>query len=83
MDDFEARFRATQDYASRNGFVGGFPTLHHAQAVVDVDVRTGRKIRATVCGTVLLNRGELDVRTLQRRATFADRRDVLLFQDPA
>lgn len=83
LDDFEARFRATQDYASRNGFVGGFPTLYHAQAVVDIDVRTGQKRRATVCGAVLLKQGELNIRTVQRSATFAVRRNVLLFQDPA
>jgi hypothetical protein len=92
LDDFEARFRATQDYASRNGFVGGFPTLYHAQAVVDVDVRTGQKKHATVCGAVLLKRGELDISMLKNKplqgkatfaATFAARRNVLLFQDPA
>lgn len=83
LDDFEARFRATQDYATRNNFVGGFPTLHHARTVVNVDVRTGRRTYATVCGTVLFKQGELDIRTLQRRATFAARRNVLLFQDPA
>jgi hypothetical protein len=83
LDNFEARFRATQDYASRKGFVGGFPTLFHARAVVDVDVRTGQKKYETVCGTVLLKQGELDIHTLQKRATFAARRNVLLFQDPA
>jgi hypothetical protein len=46
LDDFEARFRATQDYAIRNGFVGGFPNLFHADY--------GRGI---VCGTVLLRPG--------------------------
>lgn len=71
LDDFEARFRATQDYASRNGFVGGFPNLFHAQAVVEVDPRTGRRRRDTVCGTVLLKPG------------FAEWRDVLLFRGPA
>lgn len=92
LDDFEARFRATQDYASRNGFVGGFPTLYHAQAVVDVDVRTGQKKYATVCGAVLLKRGELIISTRENKhlpgrstfaATFAALRNVLLFQDPA
>jgi len=72
--------------------VGGFPTLYHAQAVVDVDVRTGQKKHATVCGAVLLKRGELIISTrknkhLQGRSTFADTfavlRNVLLFQDPA
>ena len=58
LDDFEARFRATQDYASRNRFVGGFPTLFHAQAAVGIDLRTGQTMHAIVCGTVLLKRGE-------------------------
>jgi hypothetical protein len=83
LDDFEARFRATQDYATRNGFVGGFPTLHHARAVVAVDIRTGRKKYDTVCGSVLLKRGEIDINNLTRRATFAARHNVLLYQDPA
>jgi len=30
LDDFSLRMRATQDYAGRNGFVGGFPTYFHA-----------------------------------------------------
>jgi hypothetical protein len=29
-DDVGARFRATSDYATRNGFVGGFPNFHQA-----------------------------------------------------
>jgi hypothetical protein len=28
--DWAARFRATHDYAVRNGFVGGFPNFHQA-----------------------------------------------------
>ena len=39
LDDVEARFRGTQDYASRKGFVGGFPNMYNA---------------VTVCGTILL-----------------------------
>lgn len=83
LEDFESRFRATQDYASSHGFVGGFPTLHHARAVVDRDVRTGQKIYATVCGTVLFKRGERDIRTLGYEPTFAVRRNLPLYQDPA
>jgi len=29
-DDVGARFRATNDYAAKNGFVGGFPNFHEA-----------------------------------------------------
>jgi len=43
LDDFSLRMRATQDYAGRNGFVGGFPTYFHA------DYGNG-----IVCGTTLL-----------------------------
>jgi hypothetical protein len=42
-DDVGARFRATQDYAKRNGFVGGFPNFYQA------DYGQG-----TVYGTLLL-----------------------------
>lgn len=83
LDDFESRFRATQDYATRNGFVGGFPNLYHAERVLEVDPRTGRRTRGTVCGTVLLKRGEVDIRTGGRRHSFAERRDVVVFRDPA
>jgi hypothetical protein len=43
LDDFGLRMRATQDYAGRNGFVGGFPNFYHADNGADI-----------VCGTVLL-----------------------------
>lgn len=43
LNDIGARFRGTQDYASRNGFVGGFPNFYSA------DYGNG-----VVCGTVLL-----------------------------
>jgi hypothetical protein len=78
QDNTKALFRATQEYSARNGFVGGFPTLHHARAVVDVDVRTGQRRYAIVWGAVLFKQGERNVRTLQRDATFAARRNVLL-----
>ncbi len=29
VSDWGARFRATNDYAARNGFVSGFPNFHH------------------------------------------------------
>jgi hypothetical protein len=69
LDDFEARFRATQDYATRNGFVGGFPNLFHAETT-EVSI-TGQRKRITVCGTVLL------------KPDFAEWRDVLIFRGPA
>ena len=31
LDDFEARFKGTQDYAASHGFLGGFPNLFHAK----------------------------------------------------
>jgi hypothetical protein len=43
LNDIGARFRGTQDYATRSGFVGGFPTFFHAGSGLTV-----------VCGTVLL-----------------------------
>lgn len=43
LDDFDLRMRATQDYAVRQGFVGGFPTFFHAGHGA-----------GSVCGTVLL-----------------------------
>jgi hypothetical protein len=43
LTDIGARFRGTQDYATRNGFVGGFPNFYHANY--------GHGI---VCGTILL-----------------------------
>jgi hypothetical protein len=70
LEDFEQRFRATQDYAGRNGFVGGFPNLFHAEKR-EIDFRTGRRMRRTVCGTIFLKRGT------------AARRNVLVSRDPA
>jgi len=43
LEDFEERIRVTNAYASRNGFVGGFPNFYHA------DYGSG-----IVCGTILL-----------------------------
>jgi hypothetical protein len=43
LNDIGARFRGTHDYATRNGFVGGFPNMFHA------DYGNG-----IVCGTILL-----------------------------
>ncbi len=46
IDDFAARMRATQNYAVRNGYVGGFPNFFHKDY--------GKGI---VCGTVLIGHG--------------------------
>lgn len=51
LNDFGARMRATQDFASRNGFLAGFPTFFHA------DYGKG-----TVCGTVLIGNAGADWR---------------------
>lgn len=74
LHDFEARFRATHDYASRNGFVSGFPNLFHAEKPAR-DFRTGRPIRQVVCGTVLLRPDFIDFQT-GRRSRVAEWRDV-------
>jgi hypothetical protein len=69
LADVGARFRASQDYASRNGFVGGFPTMNHAtEQRVQIE---GPPKTVTVCGTVLIKSG------------FGEWRDAVLFQDPA
>jgi hypothetical protein len=82
LDDFESRFRATQDYATRNGFEGGFPTLYHGQTVVAIEM-IGRSRRVTACGTVLLKRGGIEISSTQRKHPFAERRNVLLFRGPS
>lgn len=46
LDDIPGRFRATQQWASSRGFVGGFPNFFHADH--------GQGI---VCGTILLKAG--------------------------
>ncbi|HEX5925845.1 MAG TPA: hypothetical protein VFY45_18575 [Baekduia sp.] len=43
LDDFGGRMRATQDFAGRAGYVGGFPTFFHADHG-----------KGVVCGTMLL-----------------------------
>ena len=53
LNDFDLRMRATQDYAVRQGFVGGFPNFFHA------DHGTG-----LVCGTVLLPAASVEWRDL-------------------
>jgi hypothetical protein len=55
LADFAARFRATQDYATREGFVGGFPNFFHAETLGPIPL-VGRAEKILVCGTVLLKR---------------------------
>ncbi len=69
LDDFELRFRATQDYASAHGFVGGFPNFFHARQEY-IDVVLGGRRHRTVCGTILL------------RPAFAHWEDVVVGRDP-
>lgn len=45
LDDIGARMRSANDYAARNGYLGGFPTFHHANY--------GKGI---VCGIILIKR---------------------------
>jgi hypothetical protein len=69
LGDVGGRFRATNDYARRNGFVGGFPTMNHVtQQRVQID---GPPRNVTVCGTVLV------------KPDFGEWRDVTLYRDPA
>jgi len=51
LDDFELRFRSTQDYAKKHGFEGGFPNLFHAEVP---------RTHFTVCGTILLKPGSAE-----------------------
>lgn len=47
LNDLDGRFRQTFDYATRNGFIAGFPNFFHDSS--RITHRGG-----TVCGTVLL-----------------------------
>lgn len=83
--DFEARFRATQDWAQAHGFVGGFPTFIDAPGLV-LGSAHAPEHSETLCGAVML-RAEYAHAVLEEGGTgtdtFAVRRDVLLFRDPA
>ncbi|MGK9147739.1 hypothetical protein KXS11_08955 [Plantibacter flavus] len=46
LDDIPGRFRATQQWASSRGFIGGFPNFFHADHGAGI-----------VCGTILLKAG--------------------------
>lgn len=61
LEDVEQRFRATQDYASREGFVGGFPTMYHS---------AGGRLEMPGnprCGTILLKAGQAEWRDVETR----------------
>jgi hypothetical protein len=51
LDDFVGRFRGVNDWAVRNGFLGGFPNMYHA------DHPNGR-----VGGSILIKPSQADVR---------------------
>ncbi|MCK9861354.1 hypothetical protein [Paenibacillus sp. ATY16] len=53
LNDFAQRMKAVQDYAVKNGFVGGFPTYFIA------DYHHG-----IVCGTILLNSNQAEWRDI-------------------
>jgi hypothetical protein len=74
LDDFEARFRGTQDYATSHGFLGGFPNLFDGKKLV-IQAGTGRPILRTVCGTVLIRSHYFDFQT-GRRERAAEWRNV-------
>jgi hypothetical protein len=67
LNNIGARFRATQDYANRAGFVGGFPTMFHDH-VGGGQFPTQRE--GIVCGTVLVKPG------------FGEWQDVVVFNGP-
>jgi hypothetical protein len=61
LDDIGARFRATQDYANRNGFVGGYPNMYHRE-------NGPRQLNASpYCGTILLKREFAEWQDVQTR----------------
>jgi hypothetical protein len=68
LDDIRARFRATHDYATSHGYVGGFPNLYHkTETMIDT---SGKTFERTVCGTILLKKEA------------AEWRDVVLYTLP-
>jgi len=68
IDDIPGRFRAVHDYAVREGFVGGFPTLFHRTEADAGPFPMG--VAGTVYGVVLIRPG------------YGEWRDVLLFRQP-
>jgi hypothetical protein len=74
LDDYESRFKGTQDYAGGHGFLGGFPNLFHAEERT-FDVVNGRPVNRTVCGTVLIRSNYINFQT-GRRERAAELRNV-------
>jgi len=59
LTDVQARFKGTQAYAGKFGFIGGFPNLFHAKQTVFVGI--GRPTSRIVCGTVLIRSNYIDI----------------------
>jgi hypothetical protein len=53
LGDFAGRMRATNAYAARHGFIGGFPNYFHADYGAGI-----------VCGTILLRAGHAEWRDI-------------------
>jgi len=70
-DDYAACFRAVNDYAVNRMYLGGFPTLFREETTLVTSVRPPVRRRVTRCGAVLIKPG------------VGERRDLLLFRDPA
>ena len=62
VENFGERMRATNAYASQNGFVGGFPTFFHADYGEGPDPIRHQLVEGIVCGTVLLRSGAAEWR---------------------
>jgi hypothetical protein len=77
LDDIEARFKATQDYARKHDFEGGFPDFFHDEKL-KIDPQTGQRTRYIVCGTVLVKPEFISTLAIgaPRRMPFAEWRDV-------
>ena len=56
LDNFEQRFRDTQDYAIAHGYLGGYPNMFNADYDF-VDPNQPGVHRRTVCGTILIKQG--------------------------
>lgn len=70
VDDVAALFRATHNYATQHGFVGGFPNMYHLEKFVFPENPHDHPGAATVCGTILL------------KSSAAEWRSILLWRDP-
>lgn len=61
IGDIGGRFRKTQEYATRNGFVGGYPNMYHRAEA------TPRLTLSPVCGTILLRQPFAEWQDVQTR----------------